>query len=73
MWLHLRMPTAELKVMVKYYDRELRIGEISDFDGAHNGLQVENAGKVRPGALGYSPAAVCAGDASWSARGCPKT
>ena len=47
MWFHLCMPTAELKVMVKYCDRELRIGEISDYDGAHNGLQVENAGKVR--------------------------
>ncbi|HIG54436.1 MAG TPA: hypothetical protein EYQ18_10735 [Candidatus Handelsmanbacteria bacterium] len=33
--------------MVKYCDRELRIGEIADYDGAHNGLQVENAGKVR--------------------------
>lgn len=41
------MPKSNLQAIVKHCDRELRINEIVDYDGAHNGLQVENNGKVR--------------------------
>ena len=47
MWFNLHMPKADLKTIVKHCDRELRVDEIADYDGAHNGLQVENNGKVR--------------------------
>jgi len=40
------MAKALLKEIVKHCDRTLRIGEIEDYDGAHNGLQVENDGRV---------------------------
>ncbi|MBI97104.1 MAG: Nif3-like dinuclear metal center hexameric protein, partial [Verrucomicrobiales bacterium] len=40
------MPT-DLKAIVKHTDRTLRISEIEDYDGAHNGLQMENNGKVK--------------------------
>ena len=46
MCLHRRMPKANLAAIVKHCDRELRIDAIADYDGAHNGLQVENRGKV---------------------------
>ena len=46
MWFHLPMPKADLQAIVKHCDRELRINEIVDYDDAHNGLQVENGGKV---------------------------
>lgn len=46
MWFHLPMPKADLQAIVKHCDRELRINEIVDYDDAHNGLQVENRGKV---------------------------
>ncbi len=32
--------------IVKYCDRILRTRDISDYDGAHNGLQVENSGSI---------------------------
>ena len=41
-----RMPKALLKDIVKHCDRTLRIDAITDYDGAVNGLQVENNGKV---------------------------
>jgi len=37
---------AELKEIVDYLDRELRINEVSDYSGALNGLQLANGGKV---------------------------
>ena len=40
------MPSARLADIVKYSDRLLRIGEFNDWDGALNGLQVENKGAV---------------------------
>ncbi len=40
------MAKALLKEIVKHCNRTLRIGEIEDYDGAHNGLQVENDGRV---------------------------
>ena len=47
MWFHLRMPKTDLQAIVKHCDRELQIDKIADYDGAHNGLQVENSGKIR--------------------------
>jgi dinuclear metal center YbgI/SA1388 family protein len=40
------MPAARLVEIVKYCDRVLRTGEIKDYDGAFNGLQVENSSNV---------------------------
>ena len=40
------MPKALLKEIVKHCDRTLRIDAIEDYDGAVNGLQVENNGRV---------------------------
>ena len=40
------MPTASLAAIVKYCDRLLRTTAIGDYDGAANGLQVENSGAV---------------------------
>ena len=40
------MPKAPLAVLVKHCDRILRTREIGDYDGAANGLQVENSGTV---------------------------
>ncbi|MCU0784431.1 MAG: Nif3-like dinuclear metal center hexameric protein [Verrucomicrobia bacterium] len=40
------MPKAPLAAIVKNCDRLLRIREIGDYDGAMNGLQVENSGDV---------------------------
>jgi dinuclear metal center YbgI/SA1388 family protein len=40
------MPNASLKAIVKHCDRLLRTREIGDYDGAVNGLQVENHGAV---------------------------
>jgi dinuclear metal center YbgI/SA1388 family protein len=40
------MPKASLATIVKHCDRLLRTGQIQDYDGAVNGLQVENSGKV---------------------------
>jgi dinuclear metal center YbgI/SA1388 family protein len=40
------MPTARLADIVRYCDRLLRTGEFNDWDGAVNGLQVENRGTV---------------------------
>ncbi|MBL68580.1 MAG: Nif3-like dinuclear metal center hexameric protein [Verrucomicrobiales bacterium] len=41
------MAAADLKAIVNHCDRELRVEAIADSPGAHNGLQVENSGKVR--------------------------
>lgn len=38
---------AKLATMVAHVDRYLRIDEVDDYPGAHNGLQVENGGNVR--------------------------
>jgi dinuclear metal center YbgI/SA1388 family protein len=40
------MPTASLTAIVKYCDGLLRTREIGDYDGAANGLQVENSGAI---------------------------
>ncbi|MDB6124812.1 MAG: hypothetical protein JWQ71_3805 [Pedosphaera sp.] len=40
------MAKASLSTLVEYCDRMLRTGEVKDYDGAVNGLQVENSGKV---------------------------
>lgn len=46
MWFHRAMPKALLAAMVDHCDRILRTCEIGDYDGAVNGLQVENLGAV---------------------------
>lgn len=40
------MPKASLATLVKHCDTLLRTAEIGDYDGAANGLQVENSGRV---------------------------
>src|SRR5262245_28190950 len=40
------MPTARLADLVRDCDRLLRTGEFNDWEGAANGLQVENRGAV---------------------------
>jgi dinuclear metal center YbgI/SA1388 family protein len=40
------MPKTSLTSIVQYCDRIVRTREIGDYDGAVNGLQVENSGKV---------------------------
>jgi dinuclear metal center YbgI/SA1388 family protein len=40
------MPAARLVEIVKFCDRALRTPEIKDYDGAFNGLQVENSGSI---------------------------
>lgn len=40
------MTHKPLQSIVRYCDRLLRIGEVKDYDGAFNGLQVENKGAV---------------------------
>jgi dinuclear metal center YbgI/SA1388 family protein len=40
------MPSAALPTIVKYCDVLLRTREVDDYDGAVNGLQVENSGRV---------------------------
>jgi dinuclear metal center YbgI/SA1388 family protein len=40
------MPKASLAVIVKHCDRLLRTNQTKDYDGAVNGLQVENSGHV---------------------------
>jgi dinuclear metal center YbgI/SA1388 family protein len=42
-----RLHTASLKSIVAYCDRALRTPDITDYDRAANGLQVENDGTVR--------------------------
>lgn len=37
---------AKLSEIVEFLDNELRTGEIPDYSGAHNGLQLENGGEV---------------------------
>jgi dinuclear metal center YbgI/SA1388 family protein len=38
---------ARLATMIAYAERYLRVAEIEDYPGAHNGLQVENGGAVK--------------------------
>jgi dinuclear metal center YbgI/SA1388 family protein len=38
---------AKLEAVVSYAQRYLRVAEIEDYPGAHNGLQVENGGNVK--------------------------
>jgi dinuclear metal center YbgI/SA1388 family protein len=40
------MPKISLTAVVEYCDQLLRTGEVGDYDGAVNGLQVENRGPV---------------------------
>lgn len=40
------MNSASLKAIVQHCDRLLRTGDVKDWDGAMNGLQVSNAGRV---------------------------
>ena len=40
------MPKSSLTAIVKHCDQILRTAKIGDYDGAVNGLQVENSGKV---------------------------
>jgi len=40
------MPTASLSQIVRCCERTLRTEDVNDYDGAHNGLQVENRGGV---------------------------
>lgn len=40
------MPKASLAAITKHCDRILRTAEIGDYDGAANGLQVENSGGI---------------------------
>ena len=40
------MPRASLAAIVDYCDRMLRTREVGDYDGAANGLQVQNRGRV---------------------------
>ena len=46
MWFYFHMTKTKLQAIVEHCDCELQINEIADYDGAHNGLQVENRGKV---------------------------
>jgi len=41
------MSKASLSAIVNYCDRILRTSEVQDYDGAANGLQVENRGQVK--------------------------
>jgi len=41
------MPTVPLKVIVAHCDQILRARDVGDYDGAMNGLQVENSGGVK--------------------------
>jgi dinuclear metal center YbgI/SA1388 family protein len=41
------MKTVPLPLLVKYCDSLLHPGEVTDYDGAWNGLQVENRGRVK--------------------------
>jgi dinuclear metal center YbgI/SA1388 family protein len=43
---HPAMPKVSLKTIVAHCDKILRTKEIGDYDGAANGLQVENSGAV---------------------------
>ncbi|MBU3665998.1 MAG: Nif3-like dinuclear metal center hexameric protein [Chthoniobacterales bacterium] len=38
---------ADLAKVVAYANRYLRVAEVEDYPGAHNGLQVENSGNVK--------------------------
>ena len=42
----LPMATAQLAALVRHCDTLLRTAEVNDWDRAHNGLQVENDGRV---------------------------
>jgi len=40
------MATVPLSLIARYCDRTLRTDEVNDYDGAHNGLQAQNRGRV---------------------------
>jgi len=40
------MATVLLSAIVRYCERVLRTDEVNDYDGAHNGLQAQNRGRV---------------------------
>ena len=40
------MPKVPLETIIAHCDKILRTNEIGDYDGAANGLQVENSGAV---------------------------
>jgi len=46
LWFHRAMSKASLAAIVKHCDQLLRTREIKDYDGAVNGLQVENRGQI---------------------------
>jgi dinuclear metal center YbgI/SA1388 family protein len=45
-WFHRRMSKVPLAAIVRYCDGLLRTSKVQDYDGAANGLQVENRGRV---------------------------
>jgi dinuclear metal center YbgI/SA1388 family protein len=57
---HRAMPKSSLAAIVQYCDKILRTQETGDYDGALNGLQVENSGSVTKiaAAVDASPATV---------------
>jgi dinuclear metal center YbgI/SA1388 family protein len=46
MFFMLSMVPMKLSEIVAFLDKELRTAEVKDYPGAHNGLQLENSGKV---------------------------
>lgn len=40
------MPSVPLAALARHCDRTLRTADFADWDGAHNGLQAENSGRV---------------------------
>jgi dinuclear metal center YbgI/SA1388 family protein len=47
LWSHERMSSASLDAITRYCDGLLSIAEVQDYEGAVNGLQVENGGAVK--------------------------
>ncbi len=49
------MASVPLSLMARYCDRALRTADVNDYDGAHNGLQAQNRGRVsRRGIRGWA-------------------
>src|SRR3954465_14461631 len=46
LWFHWCMAKTALSRLVEYCDDTLRTREVKDYDGAVNGLQVENSGRL---------------------------
>ena len=55
---NLPMPKASLRPIVDHCDQLLRTNEINDYDGAVNGLQVENGGEIKGIAAAVDASAV---------------